>query len=76
MTGDLVNLSLADEYRRARAWLETLGASRDVTVIPGNHDVYVRGVEQSPAAYWGDYMRGDDGGDGFPFRAPARATWR
>jgi 3',5'-cyclic AMP phosphodiesterase CpdA len=36
-------------------------------VIPGNHDVYVRGVEQSPAAFWGDYMRGDDGLDRFPF---------
>ncbi len=67
VTGDLVNLSLADEYKRARAWLDTLGAPRDVTVIPGNHDVYVRGTEQAPAAYWGDYMRGDDGVDRFPF---------
>lgn len=67
VTGDLVNLSLADEYQRARAWLQTLGAARDVTVIPGNHDVYVRGVEQSPASYWGDYMRGDDAAVGFPF---------
>jgi hypothetical protein len=40
---------------------------RDVTVVPGNHDVYVRGVEQAPAAFWGDYMRGDDGLDRFPF---------
>ena len=67
VTGDLVNLSLADEYQRARAWLQKLGAARDVTVIPGNHDVYVRGVEQSPATYWGDYMRGDDAAGGFPF---------
>jgi 3',5'-cyclic AMP phosphodiesterase CpdA len=61
VTGDLVNFSLADEYRRARVWLDALGAARDVTVIPGNHDVYVRGAVQSPASYWGDYMRGDDG---------------
>jgi len=27
----------------------------------------VRAVEQSPAAYWGDYMRGDDGSERFPF---------
>jgi 3',5'-cyclic AMP phosphodiesterase CpdA len=67
VTGDLVNLSLTDEYARAREWLETVGTPRDVTVIPGNHDVYVRGVEQSPAAFWGDYMRGDDGLDRFPF---------
>lgn len=67
VTGDLVNFSLADEYKRARAWLETLGSARDVTAIPGNHDVYVRGVETSPAAYWGDYMSGDDGMSRFPF---------
>ena len=67
VTGDLVNLSLPDEYKRARAWLDTLGTARDVTVIPGNHDVYVRAVVPSPAAYWGEYMRGDDGPIGFPF---------
>ena len=67
VTGDLVNLSLSDEYQHARMWLDTLGAARDVTVIPGNHDVYVRGVERSLSAYWADYMRGDDGGERFPF---------
>jgi 3',5'-cyclic AMP phosphodiesterase CpdA len=67
MTGDLVNLSLEDEYRRARAWLEGLGSPHDVTVVPGNHDVYVRAVAPSPAAYWGDYMRGDDGRLALPF---------
>jgi 3',5'-cyclic AMP phosphodiesterase CpdA len=66
VTGDLVNLSLPEEYQRARAILATLGPPRDVTVVPGNHDIYVRGVERSPAVYWGDYMRGDDGVDRFP----------
>ena len=67
VTGDLVNFSLAEEYERARAWLETLGNPRDVTVVPGNHDAYVGGVEQCPAEYWGDFMRGDDGLQRFPF---------
>src|SRR5271163_4164014 len=68
VTGDLVNLALPDEYRRARQWLDTLGKSpRDVTVVPGNHDVYVRAAEQYPATFWGDFMRGDDGVDRFPF---------
>lgn len=66
-TGDLTNFALADEYRLARVRLETLGPPRDVTVVPGNHDTYVRGTEQAPAAFWPDYMRGDDGADGFPF---------
>jgi 3',5'-cyclic AMP phosphodiesterase CpdA len=67
VTGDLVNLSLPDEYNRARGWLETLGPPHDVTVVPGNHDIYVRDVLQSPAKFWAEYMRGDDGIDRFPF---------
>ena len=67
VTGDLVNFSLPDEYARALAWLKTLGNPDDVTAMPGNHDVYVRSVERMPAEYWGDYMRGDDGLDRFPF---------
>lgn len=67
VTGDLVNLSLPDEYNRARGWLQTLGPPHDVTLVPGNHDVYVRSVQPLPAKYWADYMRGDDGKDGFPF---------
>jgi len=67
VTGDLTNLSLPTEYKRARTWLDALGTARDVTVIPGNHDVYVQAAVQSPAAFWGVYMRGDDGQSGFPF---------
>jgi 3',5'-cyclic AMP phosphodiesterase CpdA len=67
VTGDLVNFSLPVEYALARDWLRTLGEPRTVTAIPGNHDVYVRGVEPCPAAFWNDYMTGDDGLDRFPF---------
>lgn len=67
VTGDLVNFSLPGEYAWARRWLEAIGGPNDVTVVPGNHDVYVRGVEEFPAKFWGDYMRGDDGLDRFPF---------
>jgi 3',5'-cyclic AMP phosphodiesterase CpdA len=66
VTGDLVNLSLPSEYARARSWLDRLGAPTDVTVIPGNHDIYVPSALNGPAQFWGEYMRGDDGG-GFPF---------
>ena len=61
VTGDLVNLSLPNEYRRARAWLDALGTPSDVTVIPGNHDIYVPGALDGPSTFWGDYMRGDNG---------------
>jgi 3',5'-cyclic AMP phosphodiesterase CpdA len=67
VTGDLVNFSLDDEYKRAAAWLATLGSPRDVSVVPGNHDTYVRGTEGAPAGFWADTMRGDDGLDRFPY---------
>jgi 3',5'-cyclic AMP phosphodiesterase CpdA len=69
VTGDLVNLSVAAEYVRARAWLEKLGPPAAVTVIPGNHDIYVPQARHWPGEFWCDYMRGDDGvaGGTFPF---------
>lgn len=67
VSGDLVNFSLPDEYALAQTWLARLGTPDDVTVVPGNHDVYVRSVEPCPAAYWGAYMTGDDGMQRFPF---------
>ena len=60
VTGDLVNISLADEYPPARAWLEALGSPQAVTLVPGNHDAYVRAAARYPQRHWGDYMRGDE----------------
>jgi 3',5'-cyclic AMP phosphodiesterase CpdA len=42
MTGDILNIGLPAEFPVARAWLETLGSSQDVSFVPGNHDAYVR----------------------------------
>lgn len=74
VTGDLSNLSLPSELERARQALSTLHLGpRNVTVIPGNHDVYVweayfgRHFEQA----FGDYCTGDapaaEGQARFPF---------
>jgi 3',5'-cyclic AMP phosphodiesterase CpdA len=59
VTGDLVNISLAGEYPPARLWLETLGLPGDVSLVPGNHDAYVRAAARAPVQHWGDFMRGD-----------------
>jgi 3',5'-cyclic AMP phosphodiesterase CpdA len=66
LTGDLVNIALAGEFAPARDFLEKLGSPRDVTLVPGNHDAYVRAAAGDPERHWGDYMRGDEG-SGFPF---------
>lgn len=60
VTGDLVNLALDEEISTARTWLNLLGDSKDVSVVPGNHDTYVPGALRKIKLAWGDYMRGDD----------------
>ncbi|MBR1151150.1 metallophosphoesterase [Bradyrhizobium sp. JYMT SZCCT0428] len=69
VTGDLVNLALEAEFSPAQAWLESVGAPQQVTVIPGNHDAYVRATRHHFAGTFGDYLRGDAGPNGatFPF---------
>src|SRR5262245_239050 len=59
VTGDLVNLALPAEYQPARAWLDALGPPADVTLVPGNHDAYVRSGVAASHTHWGDFMRGD-----------------
>src|SRR5471030_1613544 len=60
VTGDLVNLSLEAEFAPARAWLESVGTPDRVTVIPGNHDAYVRATQHRFAETLGNYLDGDD----------------
>jgi 3',5'-cyclic AMP phosphodiesterase CpdA len=69
ITGDLVNLALPDEFTQARAWLESVGAPADVTLVPGNHDAYVR-VTTKQTSQWADYMRGDGASAGVPLSFP------
>jgi 3',5'-cyclic AMP phosphodiesterase CpdA len=64
VTGDLVNLALDAEFAPSRAWLESVGPADRVTVIPGNHDAYVRATGHRFAEAWGDYLRGDGASDG------------
>ncbi|MEA2873796.1 MAG: hypothetical protein QOH67_3772 [Hyphomicrobiales bacterium] len=66
VTGDLVNVSLDVEFEGAARWLDTLGLPKDVTVVPGNHDAYIRRASGWAAQHWGEFMRGDDGAT-FPF---------
>ena len=66
VTGDLTNIALEEEFARGRKWLQDLGSLHDVSLVPGNHDAYVRqAVRYAPQ--WAPYMSGDDGGAGFPY---------
>ncbi len=67
VTGDIANIALPQEFVRGRAWLESLGATREVSYVLGNHDVYVGGAAPVAMRQWGAFMSGDDGAPGFPY---------
>ena len=58
-TGVLINISLPTEFARAAEWLQRLGGPLAVTVIPGNHDVYVATAWPQSLGLWGAYIAGD-----------------
>jgi 3',5'-cyclic AMP phosphodiesterase CpdA len=57
VTGDLMNLGLPGEASAARSWLEGLGRPENVTVIPGNHDIYTTPGEAACLSEWTEYMQ-------------------
>jgi 3',5'-cyclic AMP phosphodiesterase CpdA len=59
ITGDLTQLSLPAEFEKAREWLQSIGTPEQVTVIPGNHDTYVKTAWNQSFALWLEYMQGD-----------------
>lgn len=58
VTGDLVNIGLPAEYEAARCWLEDLGPPQWLSVIPGNHDIYVELGSDPGVGRWQAYMTG------------------
>lgn len=59
ITGDLVNIALPLEFAGARQWLESIGSPKDVSLVPGNHDAYVRGIRDHFPKAWAEYLHGD-----------------
>src|SRR5690606_27642990 len=58
------------EYPPATAFLARLGAPKDVTLVPGNHDSYVRSQAFTYLKTWGDYIQGDAAASGETARFP------
>jgi predicted MPP superfamily phosphohydrolase len=63
VTGDLTHLGMPREFGEAATWLARLGKPEAVTVVPGNHDAYVRESWQATFAQWSAYMQGDGVGE-------------
>ncbi len=67
VTGDLVNIGMPAEFRRAATWMQALGDPRDVSFVPGNHDAYVRASVPLLDATFAAWTTGDDDRSRFPY---------
>lgn len=59
VSGDITTLSLPCEFERAAAWLRGLGPPEAVSVVPGNHDAYVRVPWERSWMHWRAFMSSD-----------------
>jgi len=73
ITGDLTNLSLESEFVAARSWLRRIGAPDRVTLVPGNHDCYVRVPRYKGWDLWSEYLASDASARESLGEAPAAA---
>jgi 3',5'-cyclic AMP phosphodiesterase CpdA len=71
VTGDLTHLGTAGQFQMAQQFLHRLGAPEAVTVIPGNHDAYIKTAWNDTFAKWSAYMNSE--GINPPAKAPAAA---
>ena len=61
VTGDITNLALESEYEDAHTLLSGVARTVEVTVVPGNHDIYLPPVfhERRFAHHFGDFLKSD-----------------
>ena len=60
VTGDLTNISLEQEFIAAKELLGELGSPSWVSLVPGNHDAYVRVPRARAWDRWSSYMASDE----------------
>jgi 3',5'-cyclic AMP phosphodiesterase CpdA len=59
ITGDLTNVALEQEFVRASELLKRLGTPDRLSLVPGNHDAYVRVPMDRSWERWREYIRSD-----------------
>ena len=46
VTGDITNLGMESEYDEARRLIDSIARTTEVTVVPGNHDIYLASIQR------------------------------
>ncbi|PLX34153.1 MAG: metallophosphatase [Hyphomicrobiales bacterium] len=68
LTGDIVNISLPEEFSQARRWLDEFAPPERLSLVPGNHDAYVSMPYAHGLGKWQDYMSSN--AEAAPFLPP------
>ena len=61
VTGDITNLGLESEYDEARRLIDSIARTAEVTVVPGNHDIYLASIQRERRfpRYFGRFLTSD-----------------
>lgn len=61
ITGDITNLAFESEFAEARSLLDEVARRVEVTVVPGNHDIYLPAVfrQRRFQHHFGQFLRSD-----------------
>ena len=61
VTGDITNMSLEPEFEAARELLDQMATRTEVTVVPGNHDIYLPSIDHQRRfpGHFGGFLRSD-----------------
>ncbi|MFQ3360580.1 MAG: metallophosphoesterase family protein [Alphaproteobacteria bacterium] len=59
VSGDLINLSLEDEYINASKILKKISIPENISVVPGNHDSYIKIDFDKSIFHWKDHIGTD-----------------
>jgi len=46
VTGDITNLGMESEYHEAQRLIDSVARTAEVTVVPGNHDIYLGSIQR------------------------------
>ena len=79
LTGDLVNIAARLEFIEAAKWVERFGSPDRLSIVPGNHDTYVRVPWNEGLAKFAPWMSSDrqvtaNPEDRFPYVRMRRTT--
>lgn len=62
ISGDLTHIGLPQEFDQVAEWLPTIGTPQQITLVPGNHELYVNSKWQDSFAKWQAYLGSDQTG--------------